>query len=114
MSAKKTVNQLRGVTITADGVVSAVEVDNTLQALQTAVGGYVERLPLRDGVDMFVNEEGLLLSLPRNELATRLAEGYQVHPQQVAIVGDALVLGEVNTSGDSTDVPDWVYEYLVR
>lgn len=114
MSAKKKteIPQLRGVIITASGEVSAVQVDNTLQALWDVVGGYVERIPLRDGVDLFVNEEGRLLSLPKNELATRLAEGYQVHPHKIVIVGDALVLGEVSASGDSTDVPEWVYTYL--
>ena len=115
MSAKKTkVERLRGVVITVSGEVSRVEIGNTLQALWDVVGGYVERVPLRDSADLFVNEEGLLLSLPKNELATTFAEGYQVHPHQIVIVGDALVLGEVSPTGDSTDAPDWVYEYLVR
>lgn len=44
-----------------------VMLDNTLEAFQSAVGGYIECLPIRDnsGVVMVLNEEGKLLGLPQ-------------------------------------------------
>lgn len=43
-----------------------------LDALQTAVGGYVEVVPC-DGGALFVNEDGLSLKLPPNSFASFLA-----------------------------------------
>ena len=43
------------------------DIDNTLKALQKAVGGYVETVTLpRTGLVVIVNEEGRLLDLPEN------------------------------------------------
>ena len=60
--------------------------DAELETLQTAVGGYIEVIHLKNGQDMIVNEEGLLHKLPVNLKATRLA-GYP-------IVGDAVLLAK--------------------
>jgi len=61
-----------------------VRVDNTTEVkeftvgdsynmLREAVGGYIECVHLRSlGVDMWCNEEGKLIGLPLNELATEL------------------------------------------
>jgi len=116
MSAKKTipVPQITAVLIKPSGEVSVIQIDGTLQALWNTVGGYVERIALRDGADLFVNEEGRPLGLPRNELANDLFQSCQKGMKRGVIVGDALVLGEVTPSGESTDVPDWVYEHLTR
>ena len=44
-----------------------VDIDNTLKALQQAVGGYIETVTLpRTGLVVIVNEEGRLLDLPEN------------------------------------------------
>ena len=42
-----------------------VEVDNTLKALQTEVGGYIETVSIADVV-IICNEEGRLCGLPYN------------------------------------------------
>jgi len=41
-----------------------------LEEMQKFVGGYVERLPLPNGDAMYVNEEGRLLDLPVNKMAS--------------------------------------------
>lgn len=41
-------------------------IPNTLDALQQAVGGYIEAVELEDGVCLICNEEGKLLGLPAN------------------------------------------------
>ena len=40
--------------------------DNTLEAFQTAVGGYIETATILEDVCLIVNEEGILLGLPYN------------------------------------------------
>ena len=40
--------------------------DNTLEAFQEAVGGYIETYPLAEGVCIICNEDGKLLGLPYN------------------------------------------------
>lgn len=42
------------------------EIDNTLEALQELVGGYIETVSLPGGIVMIVNEEGKILRLPIN------------------------------------------------
>lgn len=42
-------------------------IPNTLEALQQAVGGYIEAVELEDGVCLICNEEGKLLGLPSNQ-----------------------------------------------
>ena len=61
------------------------EIENTLEALQHAVGGYIETVPLPAGGVMIVDEEGRLKGKPDNAIAS-LAAG-------IGIVGDALIVG---------------------
>ena len=66
--------------------VEEIEIENTLEALQKAVGGYIESLTLIPGkAVMIVNEEGVLLNLTLNPAASALAG--------VRIVGPALIVG---------------------
>jgi uncharacterized protein DUF3846 len=55
-----------------------------LEELQEMVGGYVERLRLPDGFVMIVNEDGIPMGLPPNEVASQMA--------RTNIVGDVVVL----------------------
>lgn len=54
----------------------------TLAELQALVGGYIElvRVPGRPDVQMFANEEGMRLSMDRNEEASRLARKEIIGP----------------------------------
>ena len=58
----------------------------TLEEAQKFVGGLVEIVYLMDGAQMLVNEEGLLMELPVNPMASVWAGKL--------IVGNALVLDE--------------------
>ena len=42
------------------------EIENTLKALQRAVGGYIEAVSISDGISLVCNEEGKLDNLPGN------------------------------------------------
>ena len=76
--------------------VVAIEIENTLEALQAAVDGYIEAVTLVPGkAVMIVNEEGLLRGMPYNAFATLIAAKN--------IVGPALVVG---VDGEEfTDIP---------
>lgn len=47
-----------------DGCTEPIEIENTLEALQAAVGGYIEVVPLTARLCVICNEEGKLLGLP--------------------------------------------------
>lgn len=47
-----------------DGRTEPVEIENTLEALQAAVDGYIEVVPLTPRLCVICNEEGKLLNLP--------------------------------------------------
>lgn len=42
------------------------DIDNTLEALQKAVGGYIEVVPIGDGIVMICNENGKFNNSHRN------------------------------------------------
>lgn len=56
----------------------------TLEEAQAIVGGYVEMVMLPEGDQMLVNEDGLMLKLPLNTVASMIAGR--------PIVGDVVVL----------------------
>ncbi len=61
----------------------------TLKELQTAVCGYIEAIPLRDGRVLVVNEEGKLRGMPTNAPASLIVE--RLSDIRDVIVGPALL-----------------------
>lgn len=64
------------IVIKTDGTKDALQPKNnkvfTLEELKSVVGGYFEIVPLDENYLMVVNEEGKLLNLPINLIATRV------------------------------------------
>jgi hypothetical protein len=89
---------MKALLIYVDGSVKRVEI-NGLADLQKHVGGYIEGVQV-SGTSQFgyVNEEGLLLGLEQNPLASKLTNTY--------IVGNMVVLGPVDKNGNNTDVSE--------
>lgn len=76
--------------------ISETDVANTLEALQTAVDGYIESVTLiPDKAVMIVNEEGRLRGMAPNPIASAAAN--------VPIVGPAIIAGVAGE--EFTDVP---------
>ena len=76
--------------------VEEIEIENTLEALQKIVGGYIETVTLtQEKAVMIVNEEGMLLGYGINPVATLIA-GHK-------IVGPALIVGV--DGEDFTNIP---------
>ena len=62
-----------------------IEIENSLEALQEQVGGYIEVLPLQPGIVIVCNEEGKLKGLEPNRGITWNHKRYDV------IYGDFLI-----------------------
>ena len=93
---------MKAILINTDGI-TETDIENKLEELQEAVGGYIEavRLPFHDSV-MIVNEEGLLLGLKINIIASEIANQ--------PIVGNALILG---VDGEEfTDITDDMIKFI--
>lgn len=84
-------------------VAEIVDVQNELEALQAAVGGYIETIGLQGGAVMIVDEEGRLKGYPTNSLASLVAG--------TDIVGTALIVGADDDEFD--DVPDLYIESIL-
>ena len=77
------------------------DIENTLDALKSLVGGYIEVIGLDDKVLLICNEEGKLQGLPPN-----FSTGYDV------IVGTAVFVS-FDGKEDFTDLDDWQIEYVM-
>lgn len=92
-----TANQpIKGVLIRADKaqqseIKPANGTDYSLDELQTYVGGYIETIALAGGLVLVVNENGKLLNLPKNDIATTMARVIGRIAQHDYIVGDVVL-----------------------
>lgn len=88
-------------TLAPDGGFKAVQAKPTLEALQGAVGGYVDVIRLHDGLDMWINDEGKLNGLEPNHIATELARLHgRLFPGDV-VVGPVAFTGGATPSGNT-------------
>lgn len=84
--------------------VSVIDIDNELYALQQAVGGNSEKIRLKDGGVMIVDEDGIMKQYPRNDLASYIS-GHHIY-------GTALIVGERVNEFD--DVPQQYVDAYMR
>jgi hypothetical protein len=73
----------------------------TLPILQSAVGGYIERVPNsdEDDIDCWANEDGLPLRLPRNVVGSLVHQRVIGFDQPLVLVGTIVFAG---TDGENT------------
>lgn len=100
----------RMLVIETNGTTRLVE-NADYHAINAAVGGWIEGIPVDADVRIYVNEEGKLNGLPANPVADEFWA--EVFPREHRMPGDFLVgpvaiFGPEDDEGDSTDVPDWV------
>lgn len=76
--------------------IETVELENTLEAKQGYVNGLIDIVEIEPGIDMIVNDEGLLLDLPYNESATKIFN-YSIPNGGGYIVGNVLIVGNTET-----------------
>jgi hypothetical protein len=117
---------MRALLVPADSnqVASVVDADIDLAWLQARVGGLIEAVRLDEVLTdagrklveatCFVNEEGKLTMLPLNTRATDLCALAIGGWYRDVIVGDAVVLGQVDDDGADTPVPDVIVRLARR
>lgn len=86
--------------ITTAGAVEELDlsVEDSLQVLQTAVGGWVQAIDLDDDLTMWLNEEGKLEGLPHNPYA-QYAWDKRFGAHTDYTVGDVVFTGGTDDDG---------------
>jgi hypothetical protein len=103
---------IQAVIVDPDGTVRATEIENSLGSFQAVVGGYIQGV-IGGASTIYVNEEGLLIGLPFNPVATLFAAnvlGYL----GMQLFGTALILGPPDGKGEDTPVRPTVVEYFTK
>ncbi|MEV8135189.1 DUF3846 domain-containing protein [Microbacterium aurantiacum] len=95
----------KGLLITTAGEL-AIAAFAELEDYQRAVGGYIETVNLDDRHDLIANEEGLIQRLPMNLIASAIAKR--------PLVGDVVIVGFDDASGDFVDVDDTIVDSIRR
>lgn len=75
---------------------------DALEPLQKLVGGLIEGVSLGD-IYAYVNEEGKILGLPVNVIATRLWQ--DAYGRTDIIMGNMVVVGAYDDEGNEMDIP---------
>jgi hypothetical protein len=103
---------IRAVIVDPDGTVRHTDIESDLGAFQAVVGGYIEGV-IGSAATMYVNEEGLLKSLPFNYVASMFANNLLGH-RGIQLFGTALILGPPDDEGSDTDVRPAVVDYFTK
>lgn len=93
----------KALVINTDG--SIAEVDTTLDALQGAVGGWVQAVELSGSLTLWVNEEGKMVGLPHNRYAQALWNDVYGEGTDY-IVGNAVLTGGTDEHGGTLGLDD--------
>lgn len=78
--------------IKTDGTIQEITEPLNLESMQRLVGGLIQIVTGTDDVGYILNEEGKLMGLPANVIATRQAEAKKAIFENDVIVGDVIRL----------------------
>ena len=85
----------------------------TLEDFQKVVGGWIEGISINEHLTMYCNEEGKILGLPVNHLATYFVKN--LRPFNDFICGD-VVFSKINEEGEeislSLDDMNYIIDYI--
>ena len=99
---------IKAVIVDPDGEVRKTEIENSLAPIQAVVGGYIEGV-FGDDCTIYVNEEGIILSLPYNPSATLFANKFVAEGH--TLFGTVLIVGPPDGHGNDTSVHESVVSY---
>lgn len=95
---------INAVIVDPDGTARKTQIEGTLGAFQAVVGGYIEGI-FRQDFTIYVNEDGIMMRLPKNERVTEFL--HYPYP----LFGTALIVGPADDEGTDTDVPEHIIRY---
>lgn len=87
--------------VNVDGTAEVLEFvkGSSYQMLRDAVDGYIECVAIQEGIDLWLNEEGKLIGLQPNLVATKLYRN--AYPTNDFIVGDVVITGGADEEGET-------------
>ena len=97
MSGKAVILRANGPASLVDVIDGEEDTDPNYQMLSDAVAGWIELVRVADDMVMYCNEEGKLMGLPYNHLATLVIKGaFEQTRRQFndVIVGDVVFVGD--------------------
>jgi hypothetical protein len=105
----------KGVVLYPDGTYEEKDF-NGLKDMQDAVNGLIEIVHMYDyyGDEVltgYVNEEGILLGLPLNTVASALSFMFGNNPM---MLGNMIVLGKDDGEGNDTDIPQDITAFIKK
>lgn len=103
---------MKAITITVDGNCELVDSSWEYEDINQFVNGWIEGVHLGDFGYMFINEEGKLINLEHNAIATHCASESNHLAKNDYIVGNVIIVGHSDDEGGSTDVPDYTINYF--
>ena len=99
--------------VTTAGVIQTLDLsENSLQVLQTGVGGWVQAIDLTTTMTLWCNEEGKLEGLPHNPYAQKLWD-VAFGAGTDYIVGDVVFTGTPDEEGYTTGISE-LDEQVIR
>ena len=103
---------LTSLVLHVDGTITDLLLDNgpdDLRKMNQAVGGYIEMVSLNADLIFYCNEEGSLMNLPNNLMATELLRrfGLGYVTSNGYLQGDVLLVGNDGTEYTSGVPLDW-------
>jgi hypothetical protein len=108
----------KALAITTLGEATIIDLnEGSLEKLQKAVGGYVQAVDLCEGVTMWCNEEGKMMSLPHNPFGQAFWEtAFPVSEfgRTDYIVGDIVLTGGADDEGDTLGLTTEEIELLLQ
>jgi hypothetical protein len=96
-------------TMTANDTIDIIEIDGSLSSMQSLVGGLIQPIDLLEDVTMWVNEEGLLIDLPYNHLATTFCGIFGI---DTYICGNVFLTGGTDEDGNTMPLKQEYADYL--
>jgi hypothetical protein len=100
------------ITLPVNGEYMNVSMEAKLENYQHLVGGYIQALYHEDWI-MYCNEEGKLLDLPINEVATVLCQRHQLIFPIDAIMGSVFFVGVDDDTGQEKELSPQVRVKLI-
>lgn len=96
----------KAIIITVSGDKREVDLgEDSYSVLSDAVGGYIECVELNPGLSLWVNEEGKLIGLPTNQVATRIWDTVFGFNTDI-IKGDVILTGGADSEGNTLGLSD--------
>jgi hypothetical protein len=102
---------IRALIVEPEGTFRDTEIETELGSFQAVVDGYIEGV-FGSVATIYVNEEGLLMRLPHNPLATLFAQ--RILGAGVVLHGTALIVGPGDGEGNDTPVRQTVVDYFTQ